>query len=79
MDDRPLLVAPAVAVLVAELRKRPAWQSDKPLLVPPDLYDAARSEMEAIMKKRGFRLGMSKAVKAENFLLQGTAIVSGHG
>lgn len=66
-DNR--LVAPAVSVIVAALGKRPAWQHDQPLRVPRELYAAARDEMEAIMKKRGFRLPKSY------FLVYGTVIV----
>lgn len=76
MTDKPLIVAPAVSVIVSELRKRPRWECDRPLTVPSDLWTAAREEMEAILKKRGFRLGVSKAVKAENFMIFGTAIVA---
>jgi hypothetical protein len=44
--------------------------------VPPDLYAAAAAEMVAIMKRRGFPLPTSAAVKTDHFLIQGTPIVS---
>lgn len=72
MNREPLIALP---IIVAELRRRPEWERERPLKVPPDLYEAAHKEMTAVMKNRGFRLGTSKAVRAENFLLQGTAIV----
>lgn len=74
IDDRAL-VAPAVSVIVAELARRPAWQHDRPLAVPSDLWFAARDEMKAIMAKRGFPLAASGAVKSEHFLIQGVPIV----
>jgi len=76
MGNQPLLIAPAVSVITNEIAKRPAWQKDQPFKVPSDLYIAARNEMAAIMKKRGFPLPRSKTVKADNFLLYGAVIVS---
>ena len=75
MGDQPLLVAPAISVIVAELRKRPEWQKDRPFKVPAELYREAETEMRAILKKRGFSLGRSKTVEAENFLIYGTVII----
>jgi hypothetical protein len=78
MESKPLIIAPAVSVIVAELGRRPAWQHGEPFKVPASLWKAASEEMEAIMLKRGFKLPVSKAVKAEHFLIQGTPIVA-HG
>lgn len=78
-EERSLIVVPAVAVIVAELRKRPAWQEREPFPVPAELYEAASAEMAAVMKKRGFPLPVSKPLKAsgvENFLILGTPIIS---
>lgn len=70
------LIAPAVSVIVSELAKRPQWQHGQPFAVPGELYKAAQEEMAAIMKRRGFKLPVSLNVKAENFLINGTAIVA---
>lgn len=71
MGDQPIIVAPAISVIVAELRKRPEWRCGEPFAVPSDLYQAARDEMKAIMKKRGWPLPS----KDDSFLIYGTVIV----
>ncbi len=72
------MVAPAVAVIVAELNRRPSWQVGQPFPVPAELYAAAFDEMTAIMKKRGFGTPISPQLNVPNFLIQGTPIIS-HG
>jgi hypothetical protein len=72
----PLLVAPAVAVIAAELRKRPAWAHGEPFPVPSDLYQAASLEMAAILKKRGFQRLFEDQLKNGNFMIFGTPIIT---
>lgn len=79
MTDQPLIVAPALSVIVAELGKRPAWQRERPFKVPAELWEAGREEMAAIQRKRGFALPIAGSLiraGVAHFMVHGTAIVS---
>jgi hypothetical protein len=75
----PLLVAPAVAVIVAELNKRPLWAVGTPFVVAAELYAAASDEMAKILRKRGYPPSLSAEYVRRgvpHFLVLGTPIVS---
>ncbi len=67
--------SPALCCITYQLARRPYWEIHTPFAVPRDLYDAARAEMTANMKKRGFPLPQDAAIEREHFLLFGTPIM----
>jgi hypothetical protein len=64
----------ALATITAYVCKRPYWEHGEPFTVPADIYEMAKGEMVANMKKRGYPLPRKPGLHSEHFLLFGTPI-----
>ena len=73
-EARALIEAPAVAEVRKRCMARPAWLYDRPLAVEPDLWQRASTELEQIMRDRGWWV-MAADIGQPNFLLHGVPIV----
>lgn len=67
---------PALAVIIAFMAKRPAWEEKEPFEVPDELYERGEMEMRDHMKKRGFPLPIDKNLDRPNFMVLGTPVVA---
>ena len=77
--SRQVVELPALAIVIAHMSKRPAWQGDRPFEVPGELYEAARTEMQVHMRRRGFPLPVDKNLERDgvtHFLYLGTPITA---
>lgn len=67
---------PALAVIIAFMAKRPAYEDKEPFAVPLELYQRGEVEMREQMKKRGFPVPIDKNLDRQHFLVLGTPVVA---
>jgi len=71
--NKPLIEAPALAFVWQKIVDRPPWLRPEPITIPADLFEQARSEMAAVLKRRGWALPAETG--RPGFMLHGVYVV----
>ena len=74
----PLVDAPTIADIYRLQCARPWWQQREPIEVEPDVWQAAKREIDEIMERRGWPVLSDEAMSRKgraNFLLFGVPVV----
>lgn len=74
--EPPVMNYPALADIMRRLDARPGWNRDQPLVVEPDLWAQAESEMIEGKRLRGYNEIARAGIPERNFLFCGSIIVA---